>query len=69
MVKTQLLSDKIRERGFTRKEIARQIHISEQSFSRKMKGKAHFFVDEAESITHVLSLSKEEMVEIFFLDS
>lgn len=66
MVKLSILSRKIREHGFTQKEIANRINISEQNFSRKMQGKAHFFVDEVEALSNVLCLSREEMIEIFF---
>jgi transcriptional regulator with XRE-family HTH domain len=66
MVKVNKLAGKIRERGLTQKEIAARMNLSEQSFSRKMQGKARFFVNEVEVLTDLLMLTRDEVREIFF---
>ena len=66
MVKVNKLAGKIRECGLTQKEIAARMNLSEQSFSRKMQGKARFFVNEVEILTDLLTLTRDEVREIFF---
>ncbi|MHB8963435.1 MAG: DUF739 family protein [Saccharofermentanales bacterium] len=66
MVKINKLAGKIRECGLTQKEIAGLMNLSEQSLSRKMQGKARFFVNEVEILTNLLKLSRDEVMEIFF---
>ncbi|MHB1455019.1 MAG: DUF739 family protein [Saccharofermentanales bacterium] len=66
MVKVNKLAGKIRECGMTQKEIAGLMNLSEQSLSRKMQGKVHFFVNEVEILTDALRLTREEVIEIFF---
>jgi transcriptional regulator with XRE-family HTH domain len=66
MVNINRLAGKIRENRLTQKLIARRLDLSEQSLSRKMRGKARFYVDEVEQMARMLSLTKDEMLEIFF---
>ena len=66
MVNINRLSGKIRENGLTQKKIAETLRMSEQSLSRKMRGKARFYIDEVEHIAKMLSMTKDELLDIFF---
>lgn len=63
-----LLDAKIVERGKTQEAIASYLGISPSTFYRKKKGESDFFRDEIQKIRKFLSLSPQEVDEIFFDD-
>lgn len=64
-----VIRGKIAEQGKSQKEIARQLNMSAQSFSRKMTGKRQFTVNEATRLCDLLSVLLEERGKIFFCQS
>ena len=60
------LRGKIVERGMTQEKLAHEIDMDKSTFSRKMKSEAlEFSIGDMHRIASILSLSKEEAVEIF----
>ena len=67
MANTQLLKAKIVEKNMTQEEIAHKSGISRSSFYRKMKNKGGgFTLSEARKIVDTLTLSNNEIINIFF---
>jgi len=65
-MKSNLLKAKIIERGFTISELSNKISISPVTFYRKMSGKSEFDRSEITAISDKLSLSSEDIIDIFF---
>ncbi len=60
------LRGKIRERGLTLAELARQIGMSNTSISNKLSGKTDFSLSEIRDIVRVLEISIETIPSYFF---
>lgn len=65
MTNTNKLKAKIAERGLTMKELAKNINISSATFSQKVSGKVKFSQDDIRKIDKELSLTTDEVREIF----
>ena len=63
-MRKNLLRAALAEKGFTQKEFAKIIGMSENSLSRKINGRREFTVTEAATICSILDLSAP--VDIFF---
>ena len=55
----------IRENGFTKTHVARELHISRQALSSKLHGKMKWSIEDIKNIKVLFSLSPEETFEIF----
>lgn len=60
------LKGRIREKGFTQEDIARQINIAPSTFSTKINGIVFFNQDEIEQMAEFLQVPNEEYKEYFF---
>lgn len=56
----------IKLRGYTMKDFLMEIHMSKSSWSKKIRGLTEFKLQEIKIIANVLSLSDEQIIEIFF---
>lgn len=61
-----ILKGKIVQNGFNQQSFAKEIGITEQALSEKLNFKKPFKQTEMENCRKVLSLSSEEMINIFF---
>ena len=52
--------------GITQKALAKKLSISEKTYNQKEQGKNHFKPDEILKISRELSLSSNDVNEIFF---
>lgn len=59
---------KIVENGFTVKQIAETLHISEVTLYRKINGKSDFTRKEIQKLKEILKLDVETVEEIFFAE-
>jgi len=64
-----LLKDTIQEKGYKLKYIAEQMGLSSYGLGLKLSGVQEFKVSEINKIIVLLSLSKNEIENIFFEDS
>lgn len=60
------LRGRIRERGFTQKELANATKMSEAHFSQKMKNKYEFTTEEIRILVEALAIPQEEIGIYFF---
>ncbi len=60
------LKGKIVEKGFSQGTLAREAGIDRSTLYRKMKAGNSFTIGEANKISGILKLSKDEAMEIFF---
>lgn len=60
------LRGRIRECGFTQKEVAARIGVSEGQFNRKLAGEFAFRQDEMEGILKLLEVDMSELSKYFF---
>lgn len=60
------LLGRMRECGFTQKELAKAIGISKTTFSDKVNNKFYFTSKEMYAICEVLNIPKNEISEYFF---
>lgn len=65
MTNSNKLKAKIAERGLTMKELAENINMSSATFSQKVSGKVKFSQDDIRKIDQELSLTTDELREIF----
>jgi DNA-binding XRE family transcriptional regulator len=67
MANISILRGKIVERDTTQEAVASKMHINRSTFYRKMKenGKS-FTVEEVQKLAHVLNLTCEDVMKIFF---
>ena len=65
MNRSKLLG-KIKEKGYTTRELAFSAGMSLSSMSRKLNGHAEFTRDEINAIVDALELSNEDLLDIFF---
>lgn len=65
MTNSNKLKAKIAERGLTMKELAKNINMSSATFSQKVSGKVKFSQDDIRKIDLELSLTTDELREIF----
>ena len=65
MTNSNKLKAKIAERGLTMKELAKNINMSSATFSQKVSGKVKFSQDDIRKIDQELSLTTDELREIF----
>lgn len=62
------LLGKIKERGFTQKEVAKHIRINNGTLSTKLNNKSSFTADEIADICKLLDISKHEIGDYFFAE-
>ena len=66
MVNTDLLRSVIIKKRTNVAEIAAQMGVDKATLYRRMADSGSFTIGEVEKITHILSLSHEEAISIFF---
>lgn len=66
MVNTNLLKGKIIERGFTFKDLASAMDLSELTLRRKINNDAKFYIEESILLKNTLNISTDEYIAIFF---
>lgn len=66
MVNSKKLKKRIRNYGFTQKEIARMLGMSSSLFSMKLLNKRVVTLDDAEALAHILNIKNEEFADYFF---
>lgn len=67
MVNVQKLRGVIVERGYTQERLAKEIPMDKSTFSRKMAGDGEdFSIEQADRISKILNLTKDEAIDIFF---
>ena len=66
MLDTYELEKVIRQNGFTKKQIAEYLNLSEQRFLNKMQGKSEFKHSEISKLIKKLSISTDKVTAIFF---
>ena len=62
MLNSNLLRAAMAEKGFNQAQLARAIGISQNSMSRKIKGKREFRLSEVAAITEVLGLQAPQLI-------
>ena len=67
MINSQRLEGRISESGLKKAYVARMAGLTLQGFLNKINGKSEFRVSEVQAIKTVLSLSQEEVHEIFLI--
>jgi len=55
----------IREKGFTKSHVARQLGISRQALSAKLHGKMKWSIEDIRNVKVLFGLSPEEVFDIF----
>ena len=66
MINTKLLKGKIVSAGMTQQELAKKMHMSENTFSSKINNKSSFDIMEVFQLCELLSInSGDEKCEIF----
>ena len=60
------LKGKITERGYTIKELAKEVNLCETSLRRKVNGKSEITIKESLKIKEKLNLTNNDYLEIFF---
>jgi hypothetical protein len=60
------LEEVIKSKGIKKKYIAEQLGLTPKGFRYKLQGRTQFLPSEIEQISKILSLSKSEMIHIFF---
>lgn len=68
MVNTLKLKAAIVEAGYTQTALAQKLHISENSLSAKINGRAKFDIEEATEICEVLNIHNNEQKALIFLN-
>ena len=68
MTRTNLLKAAMAENEYTAERLADEVGMSRQSFSLKVNNKRRFNSDEISKISHVLKLTPQRIIEIFFAD-
>lgn len=66
MTNTDMLNDKIAQRGVKKRHIAKALNISETSLRNKIYNRQDFRQGEIEAITSTLGLTAKERDNIFF---
>ena len=66
MVNTKLLQEKMKNNGFTIKELAKKIGLSKTGLFNKIHNKCEFKGSEINSIALALRLTKANINQIFF---
>lgn len=66
MFKRNELRAELVRRGMTFEDVAKALEINPVSLYRKMNGTSDFFRGEIETIVHLLGLSGEDVLRIFF---
>lgn len=59
-VKTDLIKQIIRDRGFTYKDCAELLNLSLSQFQKKMNGKQKFYLEECEKLGNFLEMSNTQ---------
>lgn len=59
------VNDLIREKGFTKSHVARQLGISRQALSCKLHGRMKWSIEDIKNIKVLFGLSPEEAFDIF----
>ena len=62
------LRAKVIENGFTMKQIAGMLHVSEVTLYRKINGKSDFTRKEIQKLKEILKLDAKTVGEIFFAE-
>lgn len=60
------LLGKMRECGYTQKELAEAIKMNKSTLNQKLKNKSHFTADEIDAINKVLNIPPAEIGIYFF---
>lgn len=70
MVNTLSLKAKLKERGMTQEEAAKRLGIDPSTFNRKINNESGnvITVREAEALSRLLQIPKEDLVTIFFAE-
>lgn len=68
MTQTELLKKAIDRSGLKRQYIADQLDISRFTLTKKISGENEFWGSEIKKLSEILSLTGEEINEIFFND-
>lgn len=68
MTNKQLLKASMVAKGFTNDMMAAELGISRQSFSYKINGKRPFTHNEISKMAHVLAMTPDQMMLIFFAE-
>lgn len=63
---TLYLKAEIVKAGFTQKELAEKVNMSQNSMSRKLSGKREFTVNEVERIVKALKLNDRDLIKAIF---
>lgn len=64
-VKTYMVKEMIAEKGQTYKKCAAVIHVSPQTFTKKMHGSSMFGIEEANNLGDFLGMTGKEKIDIF----
>lgn len=56
----------IREKGLTQHDVAQHLKITDNAFSRKIKGKSYFSIKETSEICDLLGIDKDDIGKYFF---
>lgn len=65
MIKLTRLKEMIAEKGQTYKGCAAAIHVSPQTFTKKMRGATTFDIEEANNLGDFLEMTGKEKIDIF----
>ena len=65
MIKLTRLKEMIAEKGQTYKKCAAAIHVSPQTFTKKMHGSSMFGIEEANDLGDFLGMTEKEKIDIF----
>ena len=65
MIKLTRLKEMIAEKGQTYKKCAAVIHVSPQTFTKKMHGSSMFGIEEANNLGDFLGMTGKEKIDIF----
>ena len=70
MVNTLSLKAKLKERGMTQEEAAKRLGIDPSTFNRKINNESGHVITvrEAEALSRLLQIPKEDLVTIFFAE-
>ena len=68
-MRQNLFRAKLAENGLSQKEVAKELGMSENTISHKIKEKSFFCTNDVKKMSKLLNLNKDEVFDIFFADN
>lgn len=67
-MKQNLFRAKLAENGLSQKAVAKELKMSENTLTHKIRGQSFFGINDVKKMSKLLNLDKDEVFDIFFAD-